>query len=301
MTDEPRSRRPSSKLVAVHVGAHKTGTTVVQQYLRSHVRHLARQRVRYVGRTQLTPCVGWGERLVEHPDAVAALLAGFARNPWYRTLIASHENIVGHPFVPGRPGLYPAAGPMLESLHGVLGGYRHKIVISVRPQHELIESYYLQSVKLGRTTPFRRWLTGIDLDALSWRPLVARLDATFGAEAVEIIDFRLIRQGGQQYVRHFLGRIDPRIRVDPLWERSANPSLSAQGLQIALAANRQAATLQDRAALRKHVQRHYSNRTQPRPVLLGESLTRELEQRYADDYAGLFSIASPGSPARHAG
>jgi hypothetical protein len=285
-----------NKLVAFHVGAHKTGTTVLQQYLQANPRLLRRRRIRYASRSQLAAFVGWGERLVAEPQQLTDLLAEFERSAWCRTFVGSHENICGHPFVPGTPGLYPAAQPMVDALRRVLEPHRHKIVLSVRPQHELIESYYLQSVNLGGHLPFERWLRRIDFSALSWRPLVDALVDAFGREHVEVVDFGLIRTGQENYIKHVLTRMDPRIDIDVTWPHQMNPSLSDRGLQMALAANPLLSSAPDRMKLRSFLQRYYSNGTYTRPVLLGEQLTTELRDRYAGEYADLVAAAQPVSP-----
>lgn len=277
------------KYVTFHVGAHKTGTTIVQRYLQAHAEQLLRHRVRYVSRADLTPHVGWGERLVADPDRLAGLLAEFRRARRPRLLLASHENVCGHPFVRRVSGLYPQASRSLDALGGLLAPFHARVLLSVRPQHELIESYYLQHVNLGGSTPFETWLCGVDLDALSWRPLVDRLGAIFGADNVEIVDFRRIADGGPEYIRHVLSRVDPGLHlpVDGTWSTPFNPSLSAKGLQLALAANRHLLPGPQRSAVRQFLQRNYSNGAAPRPELLGAQRTAELRERYAGEYAEL--------------
>ena len=46
-----------------------------------------------------SPAVGWGDVLRTEPDLMQEHLQSFRRNPWFRLFLASHENIVGHPFV----------------------------------------------------------------------------------------------------------------------------------------------------------------------------------------------------------
>jgi len=285
-----------------HVGAHKTGTTLVQQCLKAHARVLYRRhRVRYVPRPELVPLLGWGERLTTDPDGFQALLAEFAADRRARVLLASYDNVCGHPFVTARPGLYPDAPAQLNALRAQLAGLDTTILLSLRPQHELVESYYLQHVNLGGATPFAEWLQRIDLAALSWQPLVSSLRATFGPEAVRLIDFRRLTDGAEPFVRHVLAEagVAADLRIDPRWFAPHNPSLSAPGLELALELNRRFRAPRERAVVRSYLQRHYSNATRPeRPVLLPTALRAELADRYGAEYEDLFGAPSrPRQPA----
>lgn len=285
-----------------HVGAHKTGTTLVQQCLKAHAKVLYRRhRVRYVPRPELAPLLGWGERLTTDPDGFQALLADFAADRRARVLLASYDNLCGHPFVTNRPGLYPDAPVHLNALRAQLAGLDPTILLSVRPQHELIESYYLQHVNLGGATPFAEWLRRIDLDALSWQPLVSSLHATFGAPAVRLIDFRRLRDGAEAFVRHVLAEagVAADLRIDPRWFAPHNPSLSAPGLELALELNRRFHDPRERAVVRSYLQRHYSNAARPeRPQLLPAALRAELVDRYGAEYDALFgAVSRPRQPA----
>jgi hypothetical protein len=282
----------SGKAAVFHVGAHKTGTTLLQQYLISHQRRLARRGIQHVSRADLTPSIGWGEVLLREPERLGAHLTAFRRNPWYRVFVASHENILGHPFVRGGSSIYPAAADHLEALASVLHGFRPKIVVTVRPQHEMLESYYLQSVKLGSRHRFSTWLSRIDLAAISWRPLVTTLHERFGADHVEVVDFGLIRQGQEQYLRHVLGRMHLRLDREVEYAHAKNFGLSGRGLELSLAAQPLLQTAEERLLLRQFLQRYFSNGQQPRPVLLTPAQRADLAGRYADEYAGLFAGAT---------
>jgi hypothetical protein len=172
--------RIGGKTAVFHVGAHKTGTTLVQQYLLSNRESLAHRGIRHVSRSELSPAIGWGEVLRREPKLLAAHLTSFRANPWYRVFVASHENILGHPFVRGGGSIYPHGDSNAAALATVLEPFRARIVVTVRPQHEMLESYYLQSINLGGQDSFGKWLSRIDLDAISWQPVIAQLRDRFG-------------------------------------------------------------------------------------------------------------------------
>lgn len=280
---------PRRKTVAFHVGAHKTGTSVVQGYLRDNARRLRRHRMVYLHRTAMNGFVGWGEKLVEDPAPLSRRIALILRIPWFTVVVASHENTLGKPFVDGVAGLYPRAAEIIPVLRRVLAPYRTKVFLSIRPQGEFIESYYLQLIHQGGHQPFSDWLAQIDLNALSWRPIVDDLTAAFGREQVEILDFRQVQRDQQAYLQDFFRRIDPRLSVEISPPPVRNPSISDKGLRLALAANPYLTSAAERRLMRVFLQDNFSNVDYPRPVLLNDDQKAQLLERYGAEYEALVS------------
>jgi hypothetical protein len=276
------------KVAALHVGAHKTGTTVLQKYLAEHETELRARGIYYLRRAKLAKYAGWGERLVADPAPLAAQLRKFRFDPRFRVLIGSNENLMGRPFPRHGDGrLYPHAARNAEALGRALRGTGCRILLTVRPPHDFLESYYLQTVHQGKDEPFEAWLNRVDLGALSWRPVVEALQQTFGHKRVLVADFRLIKQGQEFYLRHLLRLVDPQWDVPVHYAQSRNRSISERGLQMALAANQHLSTGAERAALRRFLQTHFSNVDFPRPVLLGEERRAALWEHYRGDYEDL--------------
>lgn len=277
----------SRKDVVYHLGAHKTASSLLQKFMRDNRDALRRHRIHYVNRSEMNDHVGWGKRLLTQPERLERRVAEALANPWYRTLVISHENTLGPPFKDGAAHLYPRGPELAEQLAHVLRHWRSRVVLYIRPQDEFVESYYLQRIHQGATLSFAEWLEQIDVDAISWRPLVDALVEHFGREHVEVVDFGTIRHGQSEFVADFLRRVGAGSRIDPTYRPVRNPSISAKGLGIALAANRHLRRDRERKAMRKFLQRHFSNQRYPRPVLLSEEERRGLRRAYADEYEEL--------------
>lgn len=278
------------KTVVVHVGAHKTGTSLVQKYLTANATALRRRRVYFVSRTAMSGYVGWGEKLLDDPAPLADRVRRVLRSPWCKVLVASHENTLGRPFVTGGRQLYPRSHEVIGALADLLRGYPAKVIVSIRPQADFLESYYLQTIHEGGHERFATWLDRIDLDAISWAPLVHDLVDTFGQDRVEVVDFRLIGMGQEAYLGHFFSRIDRRYSsLGSGYTTVKNPSISEKGLQMALAANPELRSTGERRLMRKFLQEHFSNTRYPRPVLLDQEQREWLEQRYGAEYETLVS------------
>ncbi|HEX3610538.1 MAG TPA: hypothetical protein VHU88_02515 [Sporichthyaceae bacterium] len=277
------------KVVALHIGAHKTATSVVQHWLNQNQELHRPAGLQYLRRDELSRMIGWGERLVADPAPLAARLARFHADPRFRTLIGSYENVLGRPFPGGGDGrLYPNAERNIQALDRALGRSRCRILLSIRPQPDFVESYYLQSVHQGGWKTFSAWVKSVDLDQLSWQPAVDALHATFGRDRVEVLDFRQIKQGDRAWMEHFLHRVDPTLAV-PIGEGRGNHnrSVSGRGLDIALAVNQHLQTQDERHALRRFLQKHFSNVDSPRPVLFDPAEKARLWERYGPEYERL--------------
>jgi len=283
----------TGKVAALHIGAHKTATSVVQRFLRENEAEHRPLGLQYLRRAWLSDHIGWGEKLIAKPWPVTVRMARFWVDPRFRVLVGSYENLLGRPFtLDGDGRLYPDAPRNIAALGRALARLPCKILVSIRPQPDFVESYYLQSVHEGRHESFEVWLKRVDLQALSWRPIVDCLHATFGRKRVEVIDFRLIGDGQDTFLRHVFDRIDPglELRFDDPTPR--NRSLSDRGLAMALAANPHLRTQAERSALRRFLQQNFSNASLPRAVLFEPEEKDRLWSAYRDEYEDLVVVTT---------
>lgn len=275
------------KQMAYHLGAHKTGSSLLQKYMRDSPDVLRRHRMVYLSRSEMNGLVGWGKRLLTRPELLGDRIAELIADRRCATLVASHENTLGPPLKPDAAHLYPRGPEIAEQLARVLDPWPARVILYIRPQDEFVESYYLQRIQQGDHVTFEAWLEQVDLDALSWRPVIAALHQHFGADRVEVVDFGRIRAGQNAFIADFFRRIDPTLDLSPDYRPVRNASISDKGLRIALAANKHLRTDVERKAMRRFLQRHFSNRTAPRPVLLTAQQRTELRERYAPEYLEL--------------
>lgn len=286
--------------VALHLGAHKTGTSLIQKYMRDRPQELLRMRAVAIPRSDCNSLIGWGRIPRDRPDLLRQAVlaaAGTQQSPtrgrrvratpgWGstrrtpRTVIVSHENSLGPPFRKDVPGLYPAAAACAEGLRSSLGEMDLRVIYYIRSQEEFLESYYLQTVHQGGTTPFAEWISRLDLESLSWAPAITALAEAFGTDRVIVRDFAEIRQGQNAFLSSFLRSCDPELNPSVDYRPKRNISVSQQGLDLALAMNPLLRTPEDRKAVRTFLQANFSNATGPRPLLLGEEARAHLRSRF---------------------
>lgn len=271
------------KTVIAHLGAHKTATSLVQKYFKSKREYYEENGILALTRGSVSPFISWGDRITQEPQGLNNHLKSAATRTDCEYIFLSNENALGRPFT-SKPGLYPNHRPIIEAFPNAFEGFSTRIVYTIRPQWEYLESYYLQRVHQGYYLTFSQFLDDIDLTEISWLPLVDRLRSVFGAENVQVMDFSLIRKGQDVFLREFIRRnISSEVIPDLDYDETHNASISDRGLQMALRVNpllKQGET----GVVRRFLQQHFSNRTEPRPVLLSDTLRSELIARYQGEY-----------------
>lgn len=288
--------------IALHLGAHKTGTSLLQKYMRDRPSEMLRMRTVSVPRAVNRVLIGWGRAPRDHPerlrDAILTAARGVDRFPGRgglsrtatallgvpKLVVLSNENAMGRPFdKSGSSPLYPSAAACAQGLAKSVGDLHPRIVYYIRSQDEFLESYYLQTVHQGGTATFAEWLAQIDTSAISWLPVVEALADAFGEDRLVVHDFAEIRRGQNSYIASFLHSCEPSLSPTIDYEVLHNPSLSQRGLDLALAMNPLLRTAEERHQARLFLQEHFSNASGQRPHLLSDDEKARLHERYGSE------------------
>jgi hypothetical protein len=277
--------------VVIHVGAHKTGTSLVQRYFSDQPQKTRALGIGLITREDASNrLVGWGDKVHDRPEDLRSRLEEeMAQQP--SVVFMSLENTLGRPFLTDRPGLYPDATRGAEGLAKACDGFDTHVVYYVRPIVEFLESYYLQTVQQGAWHSFEDWYGTLEGPHL-WTPAVSALDDTFGADRVLMGDFAEIALGQNEFLQQFMTRAGlpqpPTVDYDPV----RNRSLSARGLEIALSINPHLSSDSERRETRLFLQKHFSNRLEDRARPMPEDLRRSIQDETAAEYEALASRAA---------
>ena len=278
--------------VALHLGAHKTGTSLIQKFIRDNAAMCQKAGIAGIARSETDRTIAWGrvkdveqgrEDLRAHIDRASEKGLPF--------FVLSHENAMGRPFDAdkGAGRLYPYARRRASALRDALDGYPIKVIYYIRSAAAFMESYYLQTIHEGGYTPFRKWRKQTGTPSLSWGPVYDDLCSVFGAENVTIKSFDAeIAQGQSEFLRSFFASfMEPAPQTEALnnyeYPPVRNPSIGEKGLELALAVNPLLGTSTERKLMRKFLQTHFSNQTHPRAVLLSGKEKIEIGEAMHDD------------------
>jgi len=296
--------------LVLHVGAHKTGTTLIQQVMRQrrkalldhgvffteHQDPLALE-VRLLNAIRAmsdipNPGPGIGKRFARYFQLVREV----GENSNCANALMTSEELLGYSLprsaeeVDTVPSLYGNAGVALRVIADNSGMDDVLPVIYIREQASWLESQFRERVKNGGSHSFEEFLAYTDLSKLSWEPVVDEIRSIFGQVVVRKYD--LGRVDGRTFVQNFLDLVDPdlglAIDVPDLGGAFSNQSLSAVGVELGQAVNG-ILSGHDRTKMLTYIQKNFGSATHEKGNLLPASVVDEIRQRYDGEVERLTS------------
>jgi hypothetical protein len=170
--------------ILLHLGAHKTASTHLQQSLRSQQLKLRRARVSYLGPDQLRrdalPISKLAEYGLEAKSKDLTLMRdALARHrSWAGRIILSEENILGvahNLAIIRKARFYPGGPQRLRNLLDALDLHEVTVFLAVRNPASFIVSAYSQRLYAGFCESFEQYLGALDPAVLQWTTLVHAL------------------------------------------------------------------------------------------------------------------------------
>ena len=180
-------------VIVLHLGAHKTATTYIQNALELSRDRLVGVDVGYVPlrelRSTVTELLGFGRRGL--PDGVARLLG---ENGDSKRLILSDENIIGG-LKPTRTGFYAKRGRRVSKLLKALGPHKIQIFFAVRSYDKFFSAMYCEYIRHHPFVTAQSYLQRFNPRTFNWPTIIGTFIAAAGAKNVAIWrfeDFQMI-------------------------------------------------------------------------------------------------------------
>jgi hypothetical protein len=297
----------------VHVGAHKTASTFLQQNLGRHKERLAKER----GLSLLTRGELLGTPFAKEIYAVsqqqhdAANITQGARESLQSCLPAgsnsvliTNEDLICQLDIQD---FYQHAEPAIEYLAAALDSYDLYVIFYIRKQTDYLESIYLQFVHLGRRLKFPEFLQRAAAIDLSWLRAVEAMERALPDGRLHLRTYEQIHTIGETgFYRDFLSMChvvdvgDFEIDEEFSKGRPANRSYGQLGLQIAQRIN-PILSPKERKLVRRFLQEHFSTATHPRAELLDTRQRDEIFQKYRESNLHLFERYDLGVDGQHLG
>jgi hypothetical protein len=241
--------RPVKEL-RVHLGAHKTATTHLQDTMYEHRDALAAAGIDYVPREDFGPL----QRRYSNPSHWRMQLWSPPLELWFRrqfsrgrrggeTVLLSDEDLLGFSDDLLRLPIY-ATLRSAHILRALSRNTRLRLFLGIRSFDEILPSAYAQAIK--SIAPKPGWLDEIRARMAdtppSWVELVDRLKHTFPDAAIHVWLHQDYRQHSQEILTFFAGRDVGRFPDIPPPIRTTSPSAEAiarsEGLDPALPVER---------------------------------------------------------------
>ena len=291
----------SLRAVVLHLGAHKTGTSLVQKYMRDRPAACKSAGISPMLRGDGDKLIGWGrERELEAGSNGLVAKIDEAEKNGAEYFILSHENALGRPFRPNAAHLYPDVARRAANLKSAIGENQPwRVIYYIRDQASFIESYYLQTIHEGSWNDFDSFVSELGSHGYSWTPVYNALCDLFGLGNVVIRSFDQDMANGQaSYLQKFLQSAGV-TKLKPFGEFDynpvRNPSIGDRGLDLARGINPILINTSERRLFRKFLQENFSNQQYPRPVLLSEAAKAEIRAVYRDENKRLLERSAENS------
>ena len=219
----------------IHLGAHKTATTHLQDTLLAHRDQLAQKGIDYIPREVLGPLQRryanpnhWRRRFWSAPLAYQFRRHIDALRNGAETVMLSDEDLLGYSDDLLAPGLYPSfRGAHL--VNALSRGASVKLFLGIRAYDKLLPSAYAQMLKTFAPRP--EWASRIGdavLDAPpSWPDLIERLLSAFPNASLQVWQHEEYRVHWQEILTEFAGRDVGAFPDLPPPARTTSPSHEA--------------------------------------------------------------------------
>lgn len=285
-----------AKTITICPGAHKTGTTLLQNFLfdnaellkahgtsvflQRHIRgtpfeHYLGQRIRFQsGSTTEAEARSWLRQTIDQTET--------------DHLIISIENLLGEA---GQG--YRKSKKAVKILSKLFSGYATRCVFYIRRQDHMIESHYLQQFQHGLDLSFEETLR--DLGELSWARIVGDLQSWRGTDT-KVLFFEEIRAGERCYIERFLDACGVTL---PMRDASVPPtehynnSISRDGLALL---RRDWRVLDKTARIRRFeaIRARHNTSNGTKPIFFSDVERQEILRKYADENQRLIKIHAGG-------
>lgn len=225
--------------IVLHIGAHKTATTFIQELFFESTEALQERGIRYEPlprdiRKGLVSSFAAGKsvrgRIID--DLVSSLNPTAAEN----VVFCSWEGFMGPPFVDGKLyGRYRECSKLLTSVLSRVACEAGQVIFYVRRQDHFLASAYIQSVKEGSSLVFDEFLDQIDKRSLAWTDMVENLKSI--GFPVTVVPYEEIHSSSDHFLAPILERVGierSALREDP---GVVNSSYSTKALAVARAVN----------------------------------------------------------------
>lgn len=169
--------------IILHIGAHRTGTTHFQRYMRSSEDALSEQGVRFWGPSRTRKGLFTGiyahlddHRATEAPDPTIAECLAQEKAGAVQKLVVSDENMMGSVRRNIREGqLYPDAGRHVAGFAKAFGGDVSTLLVSVRSLDTYWCSALAYGVERGIPVMDRQGRHALAQDRRGWRDVIAEI------------------------------------------------------------------------------------------------------------------------------
>ncbi|WP_140162447.1 hypothetical protein [Billgrantia desiderata] len=291
-----------NKKLFLHIGAHKTASSLLQTALKSNQEVLKKNQLDVVFRAQvintkfqaLLDLLSKGETV--NPQELQASLKEVLSSKTLDKCLVTNEDLFSSIKIND---FYQNIKYSLANLKAVAKDCDIKVILYVRNQADYVESVYTQYIHLGRPISFDEYRSLGNFENLSWYRVVCDIAEAVGKENVIVKPFETLKHvSADDFFRDFMSTIEVANLEGLVWpsnietSRGANRSYSKLAIEIANLVN-PLLDKKERQLLRKFLQENFSTATHERAQFLSLEEREELKKIHSSDNKKLFEIYIP--------
>lgn len=187
--------------IVFHLGAHRTGSTTFQAYMRDNARVLkdagivcwgprTTRKGLFRGLVPSGPVPKGRKSPQKRAEGRVRLRLEEARRAGIRTVLVSEENMIGSVRMCLRAGeLYPAIGESMARYASAFGGEVTRIALAIRSQDRFWASAIAYAAARGHPIPGRGKLEEIAASPRSWRDVITDLACAVPSAEIRVLPY----------------------------------------------------------------------------------------------------------------
>lgn len=284
--------------VHIHLGAHKTATTFIQNWLGRHYEFLQENQIAYIPlstlRKQFTPCFwelanGKADNPAAAVQKIRAILeadivaSGFDLEKT-RLLVLSEENLLGSLASLSNKGeLYPGLAGRMVHLAAIFAGCEVQTFMSIRNFREFYPSAYAETLRHGPIKPFDRYLEQLNIMGNSWLDTVDAIESELGT----------LKLWPYEQFRRFAPDILSALLAVPVGAQMigsdsvVRPSLTRKGLDVVMRCQELLTPQETKRLVNLLVEKMVFEGPDGRICIDDADMNAQLDAQYADEWAKL--------------
>jgi len=260
----------SAKLY-IHIGVHKTGSTMIQSNLLRCNSLLRRENIIYLPiRGLFKPLMFIDRKDVKLIDEIKkklrVIVSAYKKNENTKFIISTEQ-------LSGDPGFitdswtsgYINSRLIAESLKEITNGFDVKIIVYLRRQDLLVESLYTQKIKEGGSESFNNFISNFSVKSFDWEYFLSHYSEYFNKENIFIRKYdKSYLPNKSSLIDDFSSIINSEYLIQNSESKLINKGYNRDALEIALLLNEHL-SMEKRVELR---------------ALLQDSSTRGVHDKY---------------------
>ena len=222
--------------IILHVGAHRTGTTSFQHYLRGNRARLMAEgtavwepnvlRRGLFDGLFVAPRVLNGRDLQRRAMGRVRLHTAQAKRAGAQRLLVSEENMIGAPRACLRAAmLYPAMGERMARLAKAFDGRVTRVVMGIRAQDLWWSSIAAFGVGRGHAVPDAGRIAALAATPRTWRDVITDLSCALPHAEIRVLPFEQFAGQSDKVLSHCIDRPAPRAHAESWLNRSPDVAM----------------------------------------------------------------------------